>query len=102
MKSYRISPKKRLSAFSIAENRLCRTLVRRRDAFRRFCIFFTSPGFITAKKAQTEKTDKSNYRTFIRHKYKKADEILSDFSEEMIIRFFYRRKSPLPYACTET
>ena len=43
MKSYRISPKKWSSAFSIAENRLCRTLVRRRDAFRRFCIFFTSP-----------------------------------------------------------
>ena len=55
-----------------------------------------------AKKAQIEKADKSNYRTFIRHKYKKADEILSDFSEEMIIRFFYRRKSPLPYACTAT
>ena len=32
----------------------------------------------------------------------KADEILSDFSEEMIIRFFYRRKSPLPYASTAT
>ena len=30
----------------------------------------------------------------------KADEILSDFSEEMIIRFFYRRKPSLPYACT--
>ena len=34
--------------------------------------------------------------------YKKADEILSDFSEKMIIRFFYRRKSPLPYASTAT
>ena len=32
----------------------------------------------------------------------KADEILSDFSKGMIIRFFYRRKSPLPYACTAT
>ena len=32
----------------------------------------------------------------------KADEILSDFSEEIIIRFFYRRKSPLPYNCTAT
>ena len=55
MKSYRISPKKWLSAFSIAENRLCRTLVRRRDAFRRFCTFFTSPGFITAKKRRPKK-----------------------------------------------
>ena len=43
MKSYRISPRKLLSAFSTAENRLCRTLVRRRDDFRRFCIFFISP-----------------------------------------------------------
>ena len=32
----------------------------------------------------------------------KADKILSDFSEKMIIRFFYRRKSPLPYAGTAT
>ena len=42
-------------AFSTAENRLCRTLVRRRDDFRRFCIFFISPRFGKAKKAQTEK-----------------------------------------------
>ena len=42
MKSYRISPRELLSAFSTAENRLCRTLVRRRDDFRRFCIFFIS------------------------------------------------------------
>ena len=32
----------------------------------------------------------------------KADEILSDFSEGMIIRFFYLRKPSLPYACTAT
>jgi len=32
----------------------------------------------------------------------KADEILSDFSEEMIIRFFYRRNPSLPYASTAT
>ena len=32
----------------------------------------------------------------------KADEILSDFSKGMIIRFFYRRKPSLPYACTAT
>ena len=31
---------------------------------------------------------------------RRVDEILSDFSEEMIIRLFYRRKSPLPYNCT--
>ena len=43
-------------AFSTAENRLCRTLVRRRDVFRRFCIFFISHRFEKAKKAQTEKT----------------------------------------------
>ena len=43
MKSYRISPKKWLSAFSTAENRLCRTIVRRRDNFRRFCIFLSLP-----------------------------------------------------------
>ena len=55
-----------------------------------------------AKKAQTEKADKSNYRTFIQYKYKKADEILSDFSEEMIIRFFYRRNASLPYDRTAT
>ena len=30
-------------AFSTAETRLCRTLVRRRVVFRRFCIFFISP-----------------------------------------------------------
>ena len=45
MKSYRISPREWLSAFSTAENRLCRTIVRRRDDFRRFCIFFISPRF---------------------------------------------------------
>ena len=32
----------------------------------------------------------------------KADEILSDFSKGMIIRFFYRRKPSLPYAGTAT
>ena len=62
----------------------------------------TEKALVEAKKAQIEKADKSNYRTFIRHKYKKADEILSDFSEGIIIRFFYRRKSPLPYNCTAT
>ena len=40
-------------AFSTAETRLCRTLVRRRVVFRRFCIFFISPRGGSAKKAQT-------------------------------------------------
>ena len=61
MKSYRISPKKRLSAFSTAENRLCRTIVRRRDDFRRFCIFFISPRLGKAEKAQTEKAKTDYY-----------------------------------------
>ena len=43
------------------ENRLCRTLVRRRDVFRRFCIFFISHRFEKAKKAQTEKTKTDHY-----------------------------------------
>ena len=84
MKSYRISPRELLSAFSTAENRLCRTLVRRRDDFRRFCIFFISPrggsaekaqtekALGEAKKAQTEKADKSEFWAFIRHKYKES------------------------------
>ena len=72
MKSYRISPRKLLSAFSTAENRLCRTLVRRRDDFRRFCIFFISPRLGSAEKAQTEKADKSEFWAFIQHKYKES------------------------------
>ena len=32
----------------------------------------------------------------------KVDKILSDFSEKMIIRFFYRRNPSLPYAGTAT
>ena len=59
-------------AFSTAETRLCRTLVRRRVVFRRFCIFFISPQAGSAKKAQTEKADKSMIWTFIRHKYRKS------------------------------
>ena len=49
-------------AFSTVENRLCRTLVRRRGGFLRFCIFFISPHFGKAKKAQTEKAlGKANF-----------------------------------------
>ena len=41
-------------AFSTAENRLCRTQVRRRDDFRRFCIFFISPRLVSAKQMLIE------------------------------------------------
>ena len=176
MKSYRISPREWLSAFSTAENRLCRTLVRRRGVFRRFCIFFISPlcgsakssgpkkrkqiilirhlyvpycekgvGILTdscmkfnvfafsasdfaarrtivrlARRNRTLQTilslpfarrlkkrrPKKRIRAIIRLLFgtntMKADEILSDFSKGMIIRFFYRRKSPLPYVSTAT
>ena len=102
MKSYRISPRKWLSAFSTAENRLCRTLVRRRDDFRRFCIFFISPRFWSAEKRRPKKRIKEWFGLLFGMRAKKADEILSDFSTGMIIRFFYRRKSPLPYNCTAT
>ena len=102
MKSYRISPKKRLSAFSTAENRLCRTPVRRRDVFRRFCIFFISPRFGSAEKRRSKKRIKVWLALLFGSNTKKAYEILSDFSKEKIFRFFYRRKSPLPYAGTAT
>ena len=102
MKSYRISPKKWLSAFSTAENRLCRTIVRRRDAFRRFCIFFISPRFGSAEKRRSKKRIRVWFGLLYGTNCIKADEILSDFSEEIIIRFFYRRKPPLPYNCTAT
>ena len=42
-------------AFSTAENRLCRTLVRRRGGFRRFCIFFISSLWRNAKIVRAEK-----------------------------------------------
>ena len=54
------------------------------------------------KKRRSKKRIRAIIRLLYGTKTRKADEILSDFSKEMIIRFFYRLKSPLPYTCTAT
>ena len=54
------------------------------------------------KKRRPKKRIKVNFGLLFGTNTRKDDEILSDFSKGMIIRFFYRRKSPLPYACTAT
>ena len=104
MKSYRISPKEWLSAFSTAENRLCRTLVRRRDDFRRFCIFFISRRYGSAKIVRNEKAKTSCINRLLVCSYlqlmcRNPDGFLHKI---LRFRFFYRRKSPLPYNCTAT
>ena len=54
------------------------------------------------KKRRPKKRIRAIIRLLFGTNTMKADEILSDFSKVMIIRFFYRRKSPLPYASTAT
>ena len=79
MKSYRISPREWLSAFSTAETRLCRTLVRRRGGFRRFCIFFISPLCGSAKIVRNEKAKTSwAYRSLVYSLWQKGVGILTD------------------------
>ena len=100
-KRFYLSPL-RIGCKAQAENRLCRTIVRRRDAFRRFCIFFISPRFGSAEKRRSKKRIRAIIGLLFSTNTKKADEILSDFSEEMIIRLLYRLNPSLPYACTAT
>ena len=54
------------------------------------------------KKRRPKKRIRAIIRLLFGTNTMKADEILSDFSKGMIIRFFYRRKSPLLYASTAT
>jgi len=54
------------------------------------------------KSSGPKKRIKVNFGLLFSTKTRKADEILSDFSKGMIIRFFYRRKPSLPYNCTAT
>ena len=54
------------------------------------------------KKRRPKKRIKAIIKLLFDTNIVKADEILSDFSKGMIIRFFYRRKPSLPYACTAT
>ena len=102
MKSYRISPKEWLSAFSTAENRLCRTLVRRRDDFRRFCIFFISPRFGSAKIVRTEKAKTSwAYQSFVCSTWREMGRNPDGFLHKVkCFRFFCARFRRTTYACT--
>ena len=54
------------------------------------------------KKRRPKKRIKVRFELLYGTNTVKADEILSDFSKGMIIRFFYRRNTSLPYACTAT
>ena len=54
------------------------------------------------KKRRPKKRIRAIIRLLFGTNTMKADEILSDFSKGMIIRFFYRRNTSLPYACTAT
>ena len=54
------------------------------------------------KKRRPKKRIRAIIRLLFGTNTMKADEILSDFSKGMIIRFFYRRNPSLPYAGTAT
>ena len=102
MKSYRISPREWLSAFSTAETRLCRTLVRRRGGFRRFCIFFISPLCGSAKIVRNEKAKTSCINRLLVCSYlqlmcRNPDGFLHKI---LRFRFFCARFRTATYACT--
>ena len=64
--------------------------------------FLSLPDSGRLKKRRPKKRIKVWFELLYGTNIAKADEILSDFSKGMIIRFFYRRKPSLPYACTAT
>ena len=102
MKSYRISPRKWLSAFSAPDFAARRTIVRLARRNRTLQTILSLPFAGRLKKRRPKKRIRVWFGLLYGTNFIKADEILSDFSEEIIIRFFYRRKSPLPYNCTAT
>ena len=64
--------------------------------------FLSLPGSERLKKRRSKKRIRAIIRLLFGTNTMKADEILSDFSKGMIIRFFYRRNPSLPYASTAT
>ena len=89
-------------AFSAPDFAARRTIVRLARRNRTLQTILSLPGSERLKKRRSKKRIKVGLRLLVSANAVKADEILSDFSKGMIIRFFYRRKPSLPYACTAT
>ena len=89
-------------AFSAPDFAARRTLVRLARRNRTLQTILSLPKHVRLKKRRPKKRIKVCFGLLFSTNTRKADEILSDFSEGMIIRFFYRRNPSLPYACTAT
>ena len=89
-------------AFSASDFAARRTIVRLARRNRTLQTILSLPFARRLKKRRPKKRIRAIIRLLFGTNTMKADEILSDFSKVMIIRFFYRRKSPLPYASTAT
>ena len=89
-------------AFSAPDFAARRTIVRLARRNRTLQTILSLPFAGRLKKRRPKKWIRAIVMLLFGTNTMKADEILSDFSKGMIIRFFYRRKSPLPYACTAT
>ena len=89
-------------AFSASDFAARRTIVRLARRNRTLQTILSLPFAGRLKKHRPKKRIRAIIRLLYGTKTRKADEILSDFFKGMIIRFFYRRKPSLPYACTAT
>ena len=89
-------------AFSASDFAARRTIVRLARRNRTLQTILSLPFARRLKKRRPKKRIRAIIRLLFGTNTMKADEILSDFSKVMIIRFFYRRKSPLLYASTAT
>ena len=89
-------------AFSASDFAARRTIVRLARRNRTLQTILSLPFAGRLKKRRPKKRIRAIIRLLFGTNTRKADEILSDFSKGMIIRFFYRRNPSLPYACTAT
>ena len=89
-------------AFSASDFAARRTIVRLARRNRTLQTILSLPFAGRLKKRRPKKRIRAIIGLLFGTNTMKADEILSDFSKGMIIRFFYRRNPSLPYACTAT
>ena len=89
-------------AFSASDFAARRTIVRLARRNRTLQTILSLPFAGRLKKRRPKKRIRAIIGLLFSTNTRKADEILSDFSEGIIIRFFYRRNPSLPYACTAT
>ena len=89
-------------AFSASDFAARRTIVRLARRNRTLQTILSLPFAGRLKKHRPKKRIRAIIRLLFGTNTRKADEILSDFFEGIIIRFFYRRNPSLPYACTAT